>query len=401
MGSTHSSVMANAGPADLDWPLTPGWIACADALGGVPTPAVVIDVDVIRRNIARAASLARGGGVALRPHVKTHKSLRLAGMQSAMGAAGVTAAKPSEAEVFLRAGLASVTVAYPVLRPDAVRRLLAASAHGGGEVRFVVDSGPGLEVLADEARRAGLVLPVLMEVDVGLRRCGVLPQTQAATALAAALDRAPGLCFMGLLSHAGQAYGAAGPAEVRAIAAAERGAMTSLAGHLRRLGVGVADVSVGSTPTVFLNDGFEGITEVRPGNYVFMDLIQVALGVAQPSEVALQVLATVVSANASFAILDAGSKVLSSDRAPHGAETVQGHGLVVAGDGGAPWRVVRLSEEHGFVQQNPARLLQIGERVRVVPNHACPVANLADSYLAVDETGALDHWPVDARGMVQ
>jgi len=326
MGITHPSITTNAMPAELEWPLTPGWVACADALAAMPTPAVVIDVDVMRRNLEKAASLAREGGVALRPHVKTHKSLRLAGMQSAMGAAGVTAAKPSEAEVFLHAGLASVTVAYPVLRPDAVRRLLAASAHGGGEVRFVVDSGPGLEVLADEARRAGMVLPVFMEVDVGLRRCGVLPETQAATTLAAAL-----------LSHAGQAYSAAGPAEVRATAAAEREAMTCLAKRLRHLGVGVADVSVGSTPTVFLNDGFEGITEMRPGNYVFMDLIQVALGVAQPSEVALQVLATVVSANAAFAILDAGSKVLSSDRAPHGAETVQGHGLALAGDGGH-WR---------------------------------------------------------------
>lgn len=384
--------------ATLDWPATPGWLACADVLDAAPTPAVVLDLDVARRNIARAAVLAREHGVALRPHVKTHKSLRLAALQRAAGAAGFTAAKPSEAAVFLRAGL-PVTVAYPVLRPEVVRML--GDAAGGGEVRFVVDSMPGLHALSSAAQQLGRTIPAYMEVDVGLRRCGVAPDSPNALALAAALARAPGVRFLGLLSHAGQAYAARGPAEVQAIAAAERAALTSLASRLEQHGIPVPERSVGSTPTAFHHDGFAGLTEARPGNYVFMDLIAVALGVAQPADVALQVSATVVSANAAYAIVDAGSKVLSSDRAPHGADTVQGHGLAIPLRGGGARPVVRLSEEHGFVAQDPANPLPVGARVRIVPNHACPVANLADAYLVVDGTGATDHWPVDARGAVQ
>lgn len=385
-------------PAALNWPATPGWLACAGALEAAPTPAVVLDLNVARRNIARAAGLAREHGVALRPHVKTHKSLRLAALQQAAGAAGFTAAKPSEAAVFLRAGL-PVTVAYPVLRPEAVRMLL--DAAGEGEVRFVVDSMPGLHALSGEAQRLGRTVPAYMELDVGLRRCGVAPDSPGALALATALTRAPGVRFLGLLSHAGQAYAARGAAEVRAVAAAERAAVAGFADRLERLGIAVPERSVGSTPTVFLHDGFAGLTEARPGNYVFMDLIQVALGVAQPADVALQVLATVVSANAAWAIVDAGSKVLSSDGAPHGAGTVQGHGLAIPLRGGSARPVVRLSEEHGFVAQDPAEPLPVGARVRIVPNHACPVANLADACLAVDGTGATERWPVDARGAVQ
>lgn len=373
---------------------------CTRALESVSTPAVVMDLTVVCNNLAAAARLACDGGVALRPHVKTHKSLRLAAMQCELGAVGVTAAKPSEAAMFLRAGMPSVTVAYPVLRANLIQKLLDAAADGGGEVRFVVDNQIGLETLADGARRPGRLLPAFMEIDVGLQRCGVNPDTQAAAALAAALDRAPGIHFLGLLSHAGQAYGAAGPVAVRAIAAQERALMASLADRLRRSGIQVEECSVGSTPTVFLNDGFDGLTEARPGNYVFMDLIQVTPGVARPQDVALQVLATVVSANASFAILDAGSKVLSSDRAPHGSETLQGHGLALPQDGGAPRQIVRLSEEHGFVRQD-GRPLRAGERVCVIPNHACPVANLADRYLVADGAGVVEHWPVDARGTVQ
>lgn len=387
-------------PLPQHWPVTPGWIACATALHAMATPAVILDRGVLSNNLLAGARLAGEAGVALHPHVKTHKSLQMATLQRGMGAAGVTAAKPSEAAVFLRAGLHSVTVAYPLLQPEAIRMLLAAASEGGGEVRFVVDSELGLDTLDAEARRAGHVLPVLMEVDVGLRRCGVPPHGAEAVTLATSLDRAPGLDFAGLLSHAGQAYGASGPCEVRAIAAMERVAMIELADRLRREGVEVRVLSVGSTPTVFLNDGFDGLTEVRPGNYVFMDLIQVALGVAQPEQVALQVLATVVSANPAFAILDAGSKVLSSDRAPHGADTVQGHGLALPLDDGAPRRVERLSEEHGFIVQDGAKPLRVGERVRVIPNHSCPVANLASQYVVVDASGTVEHWPIQARGMV-
>ena len=380
--------------------MTAGLLACRDELESVPTPAVVVDLGVVRDNVSAAARIARTGAVCLRPHVKTHKSVRLAAMQIASDAAGLTAAKPSEAAVFLRAGMPAVTVAYPVLRRGAFDLLLGAAAASGSEVRFVVDSEAGAEALASVAQQQGIVLPTYMEVDTGLRRCGVRPSSPEALSLSVRLARTPGIDFLGLLSHAGHAYGAADAAGVRAIAAQERAVLLALSDRLEREAIQVRERSVGSTPTVFLNDGFEGLTEVRPGNYVFMDLVQVALGAARPSDLALQVLATVVSANPSFAIVDAGSKVLSSDKAPHGADTLKGYGMAITLEDGVAVAVSRLSEEHGFIDQPAGRPLVIGERVRILPNHACPVANLAAGYLVVDPGGASEQWPVDAAGMV-
>ena len=380
--------------------MSAGWLACREALERIPTPAVVIDRGVVQRNIIAATNIAREGAVTLRPHVKTHKSLKLSAMQAASGASGLTAAKPSEAAVFLRAGAPSVTVAYPVLRRQSLDLLLGAAAVGGSEVRFVVDSEAGAEALASVAQQQGIVLPAYMEVDTGLHRCGIAPSSREATELGTRLARTKNIDFLGLLSHAGEAYGASDAAGVRAVAARERATLLALSGVLGREGIEVRERSVGSTPTVFLHDGFAGLTEIRPGNYVFMDLVQVALGVAHMSDIALQVLATVVSANPSFAIVDAGSKVLSSDRAPHGSDTVTGYGVVQALDDGLATTMDKLSEEHGFVAQSAERKLVIGERVRILPNHACPVANLARCYLVVDPDGTMERWPVDAAGMV-
>lgn len=377
-----------------------GWVACQDELHRVATPAVVLDLGVMRRNIAAGARIAHSAGVGLRPHVKTHKSLRLAAMQLAAGAAGLTAAKPAEAAVFLKAGVPAVTVAYPVLRREGIEALLGAAVLGASQVRFVVDSEGGLDVVASVAQRQGVVLPVYMEVDTGLSRCGVRPSSPAASSLGRQLASTRRIDFLGLLSHAGQAYAAAGATGVRAVAAGERLDLVSLASRLQQEGIDVRERSVGSTPTVFLNDGFDGLTEIRPGNYVFMDLVQVALGAARLSDIALQVLATVVSVNPDFAIVDAGSKVLSSDKAPHGSDALSGHGIAFALRDGVRSTMVKLSEEHGFVRHPSERTLNLGERVRVLPNHACPVANLAAEYIVLDPGGATERWPVDAAGMV-
>lgn len=380
--------------------LDAGWLACRENLDHAPTPAVVIDLSVVRNNIAAAARIARAGAVALRPHVKTHKSLRLAAMQVASGASGLTAAKPTEAAVFLKAGAPVVTVAYPVLRRPSFDMLLSAAALGGAQVRFVVDSEASMEALASVAQQERLVLPAYMEVDTGLHRCGVQPLSPDAVSLGRRLARTPGIDFLGLLSHAGHAYAAADPTGVRMVAAREREALLALSDLLDRDGMEVRERSVGSTPTVFLNDGFDGLTEIRPGNYVFMDLVQVALGAARVSDIALQVLATVVSANPSFAIVDAGSKVLSSDMAPHGSDTLTGYGVAVALRDGSEAPMAKLSEEHGFIAQPAGRPFTVGERVRIMPNHACPVANLATCYLVVDSDGMTERWPVEAAGKV-
>lgn len=368
----------------------------ADALRTIETPAVVVERRVLARNLARAAETARAAGVALRPHVKTHKSLKIAALQLQGGASGITAAKPSEAAVFLAGGCADVTVAYPLLDRRKIVPLAQLSAARGARLRLVADCEVGVELLAE----AGCALEVMIEVDVGLKRCGVDPAGDVALRLASRIQAHPSLTFGGLLSHAGNAYGAEGPDAVRALAEAERLAMTGLADRLRRSGVAVPAVSVGSTPTVWLAESFDGLTEIRPGNYVFMDLTQVSLGVATRSDVSLSVIASVVSVNDRFAIIDAGSKVLSSDRGPHGSARLSGFGLAAPLDDPSHEMIVTsLSEEHGFLAHD-GRPPALGERVRIWPNHACPVANLSTSLIVVDDDGQTHAWPVDARACV-
>lgn len=374
--------------------------AIRDTLSTIETPAVLVDRGVLEENIFHAAQIARFAGAALRPHVKTHKSLRIAEMQMTAGAAGVTTAKPSEAVIFLNGGVRDVTVAYPLVDPRKAERLIQVAVDKGARLRLVADSIIGLAAIAAAARSCSATVEVLIEVDVGLNRCGVDPATRLAAHLAERLCADPATTFAGLISHAGHAYAARDVEHVKQIAEAERRMMTDLAGQLRRSGIEVPAISVGSTPTVWLADSFEGVTELRPGNAVFMDLTQVSLGVALRQNVALSVLATVISVNDRFAIVDAGSKVLSSDVGPHGSKRLTGYGVACQMTDPA-WEmpVVNLSEEHGFLAHG-GKAPQIGSRVRIWPNHACPVVNLADHLVVVAADCTLERWPVDARGCV-
>lgn len=370
-------------------------------LPDIETPAVIVDRVRLERNIAAGATIARDGRVALRPHVKTHKSVRLARLQMLAGASGLTVAKSSEALVFIAAGLPAVTVAYPLLDGAKIFRVLRAAQEKGTALRLIADSEVGVDAIAREAAALGVTADVQIKVDVGLHRCGVDPVSAGALILARRIADAPSLHFGGLVSHAGHAYGAAGPDAVRAIARAERETMLRLAERLCREGLSPPSISVGSTPTVWKNGGFDGISEVRPGNYVFMDLTQVALGLVPRQDLALSVLATVVSCNDTYAIVDAGSKVLSSDRGPHGSTLLDGYGLATRpSEPDAPdMPVTKLSEEHGFVAHG-GRRPALGERLQIFPNHACTVVNLAHEFLVLDESGVVESWPVDAQGRV-
>jgi len=367
------------------------------------TPAVVVDETRLMANIARVAAIGRTHGVAVRPHVKTHKCLEIARAQLAAGAVGITCSKPEEALVFLRAGVPSVTLAYPLVDPARARRLLEAAREAGAAMRFIADSDAGVAALAAAAGAAGATAAVFLKVDVGLHRCGVAEGDPRLVPLVQSIDRAPGLAFAGLLSHAGHAYGMENRAGARMVAREEAAIMARVKTRLARAGVEVPEVSVGSTPTVLASDAYEGITEIRPGNYVFVDLSQVRLGVATFEDVALHVLATVVSANDAYAIVDAGSKVLSSDLRPHSTGGGGGFGLAFPEDGpmdpAAGLPVLKLSEEHGWIGHG-GRPPAIGSRVRIVPNHSCPVANLADAYAVVAPGRPARAWAVAARGKV-
>ena len=355
------------------------------------TPAVVIDQDVLERNVARMAEAARRHGVGLRPHAKTHKTVEIARMQTKAGASGLTVAKTSEAEVFADAGFPDLFVAYPVVGADKGRRLLALADRV--RIAVGVDSLEGAATLAGVFHAAGRRLEALLKVDVGLHRVGVAPVDAAATAQR--LADLPGLRLRGLFTHGGQAYGADDAPGVQAIALREGQIMVEVAAAVRALGLELETVSVGSTPTARGSMAVAGVTECRPGNYVFNDFSQVSLGTCGLEDCAMTVLATVVSVpEPSRAVVDAGSKVLSSDPLRPQAG---GHGLVL----GTRSRLARLSEEHGVISVEPGDRFRVGDRVRILPNHACVVSNLRDRLLVVRAETVEGAFAVAARGCVE
>jgi D-serine deaminase-like pyridoxal phosphate-dependent protein len=342
----------------------------------VSTPYLQVDLDVLDRNINRMAA----AGVALRPHVKTHKCVEIARRQRAAGAAGITVATVSEAEVFVAAGFTDVFIAYP-LWVDAARGARLRSLAERASVRIGVDSADGA---AAAARFAG-PLPVLVEVDSGHGRTGVAPPLAGDVAVAAA--RA-GLDVRGVFTFPGHGYGP----ELRARAAAdESAALAQAASSVRSAGITVDVRSGGSTPTAALSDTAV-LTELRPGVYVFNDAQQLELGTCRAEDVALCAVATVVSRSPGRVVVDAGSKVLGADR----PVWTTGFGRLVDH---LDARVTALSEHHATVEF-PAgtQVPELGSVVRIAPNHVCTAVNLADELTVVSGGTVVDLWRVAARG---
>ena len=367
----------------------------------IETPYVLIDKERLQSNIRFVKELANSHQVNLRPHIKTHKCLEIARLQINQGAVGITASKTDEALVFIENGISSVTVAYPLVVESKVDRLLEASRSHNVDLKLMVDSREGLEVVSHAAKKHGMKIGVFLKIDVGLHRCGV--SENDATELAQRISSNSSLSFRGLLSHAGHVYGTKNRDDVLTVARDECKILQRVREKLQNSGIEVKEVSVGSTPTVLASDSYEGITEIRPGNYVFMDRTPLRLGLIKPEQIALSVLATVVSKNTDYFIVDAGSKVFSSDLGAHGTSCGNIFGLAYPlgrfQEKEYEIEVVKLSEEHGFIK--PGQFdLKIGEKVRIVPNHACAVANLTASYTVVENDQVVDHWNVAARGRV-
>lgn len=360
----------------------------------VDTPALLVDLDRLEANVAGMAAIAREGGVALRPHAKTHKTPQIARMQLAAGAVGLTVATLGEAEAFADAGASDLLVAYPIIGERALARLLRLAERV--RITVALDDAEVARALGRAAAALGLTVGVLVEVDTGGRRCG-LATAQAIVALARAVADTPGLEFTGLLTHEGHGYGAPDAerlVEVSQVAAAR---MVESAEAVRAAGLPVATISLGSTPTARWAARTPGVTEIRPGTYAFGDYNQVRLGVASAESCAARVLARVISHPvADRAVVDAGSKTLSSDRrmVRHDPDVF---GLLPRHPG---WRLVRLSEEHGVLERSDpaAPELRVGDWVDLLPNHICPVVNLAESLTIVRGGQVVDTWPVAARG---
>jgi D-serine deaminase-like pyridoxal phosphate-dependent protein len=364
------------------------------------TPAVLVDVNRAKANISRMQAAANAHGKRLRPHAKTHKSPIVARWQLDAGAVGVCCAKVGEAEVFADAGIRDIRLPYPVhpSNADRVVRLLDRV-----QLSIITDLSETAREWSAAMVKANRTLDILIKVDVGFHRCGIDPYRPDAADFVAEVAALPGLRLKGLLSHAGHCYLAGSQEEVRAIACQEAELLEGLAERARASGADIEEISVGATPTAPFSAAIGGITELRPGNYVYFDRMQVGIGAASLTDCALTVLATVVTKHKDRVIFDSGSKTLTSDGA-RGAGA--GYGAVftsieepAALDEGL--LIERLSEEHATVRLvHGATRLGVGDRVRILPNHSCVVSNLVDDVALVDGDTVVDRIPVAARGRI-
>ena len=369
-------------------------------LADLPTPQVVVDHERLLGNIRRVQALADASGVALRPHAKTHKSPVIARWQIDRGAVGICCAKIAEASVFAEAGIQDIRLPYPVNPRDAARVL---ALMDRAAISIIVDHLGVARGWSDTMRAAGRRLDVLVKVDVGFHRCGIDPHSPRATDFVQAVASMAGLRLRGLLSHAGHGYDATSADQLRAVAGREAEILTGLRDRAAASGIAIEELSVGATPTLRFSATQRGLTELRPGNYVYLDRTQVALGAATLSDCALTVLATVVSKPATDRIiLDCGSKTLTTDPA-RGTVPTPGYGVVLTREGSTideTLSIDRLSEEHATVRVTGRTTLEPGDRVRILPNHSCVVSNLVDEIRLIDGERVVDTLPVAARGKI-
>jgi D-serine deaminase-like pyridoxal phosphate-dependent protein len=351
------------------------------------TPCIVVDLDIVARNIERLAAQALERGVAIRPHTKTHKSVAIARMQLDAGAGGITVGTVGEAEVMAGGGIDDIFIAYPVWAAGA-RGARIARLHGAATLSVGIDSVEAAELLARAVEGADRPLSVVVEIDSGGRRTGIADPKEVVRVAAAA--RSAGLRVVGVFTHGGHSY--SGPDARVPAAADEVASLGRAADVLRDAGHSVERVSAGSTPTGAMSAAGQ-VNEIRPGTYALGDRQQLVLGAIPPDGLAVVVAATVVSnAVPGQVVVDAGAKTLTKDR----ASFVDGFGLLPA----YPDAVIeRLSDYHGAIAipaGTPAPAL--GEIVAIVPNHVCPVVDLFDTFVATRNGEIVGQWPVDARG---
>ena len=356
----------------------------------VETPALLLYHDVMERNLKHMADRAKRLGVALRPHIKTHKCLELGRRQAAQGAQGVTVSTLFEAEAFARGGFSDLTWAFPLDRTHLPH------------VKRIADSGATLRVILDDLETAkalsGTGLHVWLKVDCGYHRAGVDPSSRYGLDVARELGAERGVTFDGILSHSGHAYRTRNKDEAAQVAEQERQVMAWFAELLRKDGLPVRGVSVGSTPAMAAAKDLTGVTEARPGNYIFYDRTMVLIGCCEPQDVAVSVLATVVShqPGASHFVVDAGALSLSKDLGPAhlGLETAFG-----AVKGHPELTVASVSQEHGLIRAAaPAAIegkFKVGEQIEIIPNHSCLTEAHFDEYVVIEGGRMIDCWKIE------
>jgi D-serine deaminase-like pyridoxal phosphate-dependent protein len=356
------------------------------------TPAVLIDRFQVEQNTHHMAKRAHTLGVRLRPHVKTHKCVEIARLQVADHFGGITVSTFAEAKHFAAGGFRDITLAVPV----ALGRIdgLLDFARQLGAFHLLVDSPIAVDALESAARRRGQRVSVYLKVDCGYGRAGVVPGTDAAIALAAHLHGSDCIDFRGLLAHGGHSYDCVNRAEIRVVAEQERAVVVGFADELRSQGLTISEVSIGSTPTMCVAEDLTGVTEIRPGNYALFDRFQATIGSCSMDEVAISVLATVIGAYPDRVLLDCGALALSKDPGPVHVDPDGGFGLLLTPDMRPVegLSLVGLSQEHGKAKGPGATQFQVGDRMRVVPNHSCLTMACFEQVHIVDGTRVVDAW---------
>ena len=359
------------------------WIGAQAPIGRarheLTTPALLLDLPVVRGNITRMATCTRGP-TRLRPHVKSHKSTEIARLQIEAGAIGLTAATVWEAAAMAAAGLDDLLIANEVVGEEKIRHL--AEIARTTRVMVAVDHVRNAEALSAAAGVVGTRIGVLIDVDVGLRRCGVRTE-QEAQVLGEQIRELPGLHLRGVMGYEGHCAlePDRGKRAANVRTAMER--LLAVADVLRSAGIPVEVVSAGGTGTFDLTGGYPGVTELQAGSYVFMDATRTDL--VPDFAVGLTVLATVVSRHRTTAVLDCGKKTVGVDFAPP---------RIV----GEAAKVRYVSEEHTVFDVDSDCGLDVGQRVELIPSYAPTTINLHDVYYVVQEGVVIDIWPVLARG---
>lgn len=361
-------------------------------IGDLATPAFLVDLDILEGNIKFMADLCREKKVELWPMVKTHKSTEIAGLQAAAGARGFLTGTLDEAEGLIEHGFTDIMLAYPVASPENIRRVAALAAKA--RIIIGLDGSKAAGYLNAELEATGGEIDCLLIIDSGLRRFGVQP-AEAAN-LAKQFRQFKQLRIIGVATHPGHVYGAAGPAGVQRAAQDEINAVAAAKAVLEYQGFPITVAASGSTPTASLAAASGVLTVLRPGNYVFYDNMQIALGAASHERCALTVLATIVSQpEQELFIIDAGSKCLGLDKGAHGNALINGYGIV---PGHPELLISGLSEEVGKVSILAATDLTVGDKIQIIPNHACSAANMTNWLIGHRDRSVERAIAIDMRG---
>jgi D-serine deaminase-like pyridoxal phosphate-dependent protein len=364
----------------------------------VKTPSLILDLSRVLRNAARISRVAKQNGVRLRPHVKTHKCIEVARIQTAGHDGAITVSTLAEARAFAKNGFSDITYAVPIERgkfDEAVDII-----HSGVKLNLLTDDADTVRSLDSAASDAGVTFDVFLKVDCGTHRVGVEPQTDEALEIPRLISDSANLKLAGLLTHAGHSYNATSKDEILDAARHERDSMVELAERLREKGIEVPTVSIGSTPTMSCVDHLDGVDEIRPGNYIFFDAFQATLGSCGFEDTALTVLAAVIHRDTAKRrlVVDAGAIALSKDRGPVGLDPACGYGHVLDLDGNETgMRVTSLSQEHGEIEATGSAKFdgfKVGDRVRILANHSCLTAAQHSHYNVIEDNKLIDRWEI-------